>query len=128
MPSGCETREINLLVQTGDHNQGLEHLPRMTDLAKTEENRKVLEIFAAPAFIGRSIFTSPNVAADRVEMLRRAFDLMLKDDEFVAEASRISLDIESLTGRELQTYFANVSFAPPLVVRAKEVAERAGLK
>ena len=61
-------------------------------------------------------------------MLRSAFDLMLKDDEFVAEASKISLDIESLTGRELQTYFANVSFAPPLVVRAKEVAERAGLK
>ena len=50
-------KKINLLVQTGDHNQGLEHLPRMTDLAKTEENRKVLEIFAAPAFIGRSIFT-----------------------------------------------------------------------
>ena len=41
----------------------------MTDLAKTEENRKVLEIFAAPAFIGRSLFTSPNVTADRVEIL-----------------------------------------------------------
>ena len=121
-------KKINLLVQTGDHNQGLEQLPRMTDLAKTEENRKVLEIFAAPALIGRSIFTSPNVAADRLEVLRRAFDLMLKDDEFVAEANKLNLDIESLTGRELQTYFATVSFAPALVVRAKEVAERAGLK
>ena len=39
-------------------NQGLEHLPRMMDLAKTEENRKVLEIFAAPAFIGRSFVTT----------------------------------------------------------------------
>jgi tripartite-type tricarboxylate transporter receptor subunit TctC len=121
-------KKINLLVQTGDYNQGLEHLPRMTDLAKTEENRKVLEIFAAPAFIGRSIFTSPNVAADRVKVLRRAFDLMLKDDEFLSEANKINLDIEPVTGLELQTYFANVAFAPPLVVRAKEVAERAGLK
>lgn len=121
-------KKINLLVQTGNHNQGLEHLPRMTDLAKTEENRKVLEIFAAPAFIGRSIFTSPNVADDRVELLRRAFELTLKDKEFVAEANKISLDIEPLTGRELQAYFATVSFAPSLVVRAKEVADRAGLK
>jgi tripartite-type tricarboxylate transporter receptor subunit TctC len=121
-------KKINLLVQTGDHNPGLEHLPRMTDLAKTEENRKVLEIFAAPAFIGRSIFTSSNVAADRVETLRKAFDLTLKDAEFVAEANKINLDIEALTGRELQNYFATVSFAAPLVARAKEVAERAGLK
>lgn len=121
-------KKINLLVQTGDHNQGLEHLPRMTDLTKSEENRKVLEIFAAPAFIGRSVFTTPNVAADRVELLRNAFDLMLKDAEFIADANKAALDIEALSGRALQTYFANVSFAPPLVVRAKEVAERAGLK
>jgi len=121
-------KKINLLVQTGDHNQGLEHLPRMTDLAKSEENRKILEIFAAPAFIGRSIFTAPNVAADRVELLRNAFDQMLKDPEFIADANKANLDIEALPGRELQTYFATVSFAPPLVVRAREVAERAGLK
>jgi len=121
-------KKINLLVQTGDHNQGLEHLPRMTDLTKSEENRKVLEIFAAPAFIGRSVFTTPNVAADRVELLRNAFDLMLKDAEFIADANKATLDIEALPGRALQTYFANVSFAPLLVVRAKEVAERAGLK
>jgi len=121
-------KKINLLLQTGDHNQGLEHLPRMTDLAKTEDNRKVLEIFAAPAFIGRSIFTTPNVPADRVALLRGAFDSMLKDAEFIADANKLNLDIESLPGRELQAYFANVSFEPSLVARAKEVADKAGLK
>lgn len=121
-------KKINLLLQTGDHNPGLEHLPRMTDLAKTEDNRKVLEIFAAPAFIGRSVMTAPNVPADRVGLLRRAFEAMLKDEEFVADAGKLNLDIESLPGGELQTYFANVSFAPALVTRAREVADKAGLK
>jgi tripartite-type tricarboxylate transporter receptor subunit TctC len=121
-------KKINLMLQTGDHNQGLEHLPRMTDLAKTEDNRKVLEILAAPAFIGRSIFTTPNVPADRVDLLRSAFDSMLKDAEFIADANKLNLDIESLPGRELQAYFANVSFEPSLVARAKDVADKAGLK
>jgi tripartite-type tricarboxylate transporter receptor subunit TctC len=121
-------KKINLLVQTGDHNPGLENLPRMTDLAKTEDNRKVLEIFAAPAFIGRSFMTTPNVPADRVALLRKAFDTMLKDEEFIADGAKLNLDIESLPGGELRAYFANVSFAASLVARAKEVADKAGLK
>jgi tripartite-type tricarboxylate transporter receptor subunit TctC len=121
-------RKINVLLQTGDHNQGLEHLPRMVDLAKTEDNRKVLEIFAAPAFLGRSLVTGPNVSADRVTLLRHAFDSTLNDPEFVADANKMNLDIESLPGSRLQAYFANVSFAPSLVARAKEVADKAGLK
>jgi tripartite-type tricarboxylate transporter receptor subunit TctC len=121
-------KKINLLVQTGDRNPGLEHLPRMVDLAKTEENRKVLEIFAAPAFIGRSFVAPPNVPSDRIELLRQAFSSMLKDPEFIADAKKIRFDIEAVSGRELQAYFANISFAPPLVARAKEVADKAGLK
>jgi tripartite-type tricarboxylate transporter receptor subunit TctC len=123
-----QEKKINLLVQTGDRNRGLEHLPRMVDLAKTEENRKVLEIFAAPAFVGRSFVAPPNVASDRIELLRRAFDSMLKDPEFLADAKKIRFDIEPLSGGKLQAYFANVSFAPALVARAKEVASKAGLK
>jgi hypothetical protein len=121
-------KKINLLVQTGDRNPGLEHLPRMVDLAKTEENRKVLEIFAAPAFIGRSFVAPPNVAPDRIELLRQGFSSMFKDPEFIADAKKIRFDIEAVSGRELQAYFANISFAPPLVARAKEVADKAGLK
>ena len=70
----------------------------------------------------------PNVAADRVELLRKAFDSMLKDPEFIADAKKINFEIEPLSGGEMQAYFANVSFAPALVARAKEVASKAGLK
>jgi tripartite-type tricarboxylate transporter receptor subunit TctC len=121
-------KKINLLVQTGERNRELQHLPRMVDLAKTEDNRKVLEIFAAPAFIGRSFVAAPNVAADRVALLRKAFDSMVNDPEFIADTKKIHFDIEPLPGGELQAYFASVSFAPALVARAKEVANKAGLK
>ncbi len=121
-------KKINLLVQTGEHNPGLEHLPRMVDIAKTEENRKVLEIFAAPAFIGRSFFMAPDVAADRVALLRQAFDAVLTSPEFLADAKKINFDLEPLSGRELQAYFATASFAPALVARAKDVANAAGMK
>jgi tripartite-type tricarboxylate transporter receptor subunit TctC len=121
-------KKINLLVQTGDHNPGLEHLPRMVDIATSEDNRKVLEIFAAPALIGRSFFMAPDVAADRVALLRKAFDEVLTSPEFVADAKKINFDIEPMPGRELQAYFATASFAPALVARAKDVANAAGMK
>jgi hypothetical protein len=40
----------------------------------------------------------------------------------------MNLDIESLSGGELQAYFANVAFSPAAVARAKDVASKAGLK
>src|SRR5207237_347075 len=43
-PEWLRDRKINLLLQTGEKNPGLEDLPRMIDLAKTEESRRVLEI------------------------------------------------------------------------------------
>src|SRR5439155_26433056 len=56
-------KKINLLLQTGETNPGLENLPRMVDLAKTEEDRRVLEIFAAPTVVGRSFVAPPGVPA-----------------------------------------------------------------
>ena len=61
-PEWLRDKQINLLLQTGDKNPGLEHLPRMVDLAKTEDARKMLEIFASPSVVGRAFVTTPGDA------------------------------------------------------------------
>jgi hypothetical protein len=51
---------------------------------------------------------------------------MLKDDAFLADAKKINFDLAPLPGAELQAYFANASYPPDLIARAKEIAKTAG--
>jgi tripartite-type tricarboxylate transporter receptor subunit TctC len=120
-------RKINLLLQAGiEKNADLPQLPRMLDLAKNEDDRKVLEIFAAPSLVGRSFVAPPGVPKERVDELRAAFMAMVKAPEFLAEIEKMNFDIEPLPGAELQAFFDKADYPPALIERAKEIAKTAG--
>jgi tripartite-type tricarboxylate transporter receptor subunit TctC len=125
-PEWLRDRQINLLLQTGDQNPGLEHLPRMVDLARSDDVRKVLEIFASPSVIGRAFVAPPDVPRERVAVLRTAFAAMLKDEAFLADARKINFDLDPMAGADLQSYFAGASYPPDLIERAKVIAKQAG--
>jgi tripartite-type tricarboxylate transporter receptor subunit TctC len=119
-------KTVNLLLQSGDRNKGLEHLPRMVDLAKDEESRRVLEIFASPSVVGRAFVTTPGTPRERVETLRKAFLAMLDDPVFLADAKKINFDLDPMPGAVLQAFFAKASYPPALLARAKDIAKQAG--
>lgn len=125
-PEWLRDKQINLLLQTGDKNPGLEQLPRMVDLAKTDDARKLLEIFASPSVVGRAFVVPPDVPRERVDVLRNAFMEMLNDDAFLADAKKINFDLDPMPGAELQRYFAAASYPPALIERAKTIAKQAG--
>jgi tripartite-type tricarboxylate transporter receptor subunit TctC len=120
-------KKINLLLQAGiEKNADLPDLPRMLDLAKNEEDRKVLEIFGAPSLVGRSFVAPPGVPKERVDELRAAFIEMVKAPEFLAEIEKMNFDIDPLPGAELQAFFDKANYPQPLIERAKEIAKTAG--
>jgi len=120
-------KKINLLLQAGiEKNADLADLPRMLDLAKNEQDRKVLEIFAAPSLVGRSFVAPPEVPKERVDELRAAFMAMVKAPEFLAEIEKMNFDIDPLPGAELQAFFDKADYPQPLIERAKEIAKTAG--
>ena len=43
----------------------------------------------------------PNVPAERVDAIRRAFDATMKDKEFLAEAEKLKIEIDPLTGEQV---------------------------
>ena len=66
--------KIHLLLQTGaEKDADLPQVPRMIDLARNDEERKLLELFASPSLIGRSVLAPPGLPPERVAELRRAF-------------------------------------------------------
>jgi tripartite-type tricarboxylate transporter receptor subunit TctC len=118
-------KKINLLVQTGaDKNPDLPDVPRMIDLAKSEDDAALLALFSTPSTIGRAVVAPPNLPPERIKELRRAFMATLQDPAFRRDAERAKLDLEPLPGEDLQAAVANAGkFSPDLIARAQHIAE-----
>jgi hypothetical protein len=96
-------------------------VPRAADLARTDNDRKTIELVFSQGLFGRPYVMPPGVPADRVAALRRAFVEALNDKALRAEAAKMQLDIDPMTGDELQALVASLYATPPhLVERARQ--------
>jgi tripartite-type tricarboxylate transporter receptor subunit TctC len=107
--------EINVLLQVSAKKQpDLPGVPLALDLAKTDEARQLLKAGAInPAAIVRLYVTTPRIPKDRLQILRNAFAKTLVDPDFVAEAKKGNLDINPLTGEEVQKLVDDLFKLPP---------------
>ena len=87
-------------------------------------DRKLLSFAVSSAEIGRSILGPPGMPADRVAVLRKAFDATMKDPELLAEVQKSNLDFEPLDGASLAKIVAETANADPSVVaRMQKIME-----
>jgi tripartite-type tricarboxylate transporter receptor subunit TctC len=118
-PEWLRDHKINIIVQVGlRRNPDLPDTPLLTELAKNESDRQVMEFLSADTAIARSLVTTPGVPADRIEALRHAFDATMKDPQFLAEAEKAKMDISPTSGEEAQKIADSIVNAP------REVIER----
>jgi tripartite-type tricarboxylate transporter receptor subunit TctC len=109
---------INIVVQEsikGYSKLNAMGIPRTADFAKTEEQRQILELVYSQGVFGRPYVLPPGVPADRVAALRKAFMLALQDKTLLAEAAKMKLDIDAMSGDELQALVAKLFALPPSV-------------
>jgi tripartite-type tricarboxylate transporter receptor subunit TctC len=116
--------EIRLLLQTGaEKDPDLPHIPRMIDLARNDDERTLLELFASPSLIGRSVVAPPGMPPGRVAELRRAFMATMRDPRFHDDVRRAQLEINPLPGEELQVAISGSGNIPAaLIERARRAA------
>lgn len=106
-------KKITLIMQWGlKKNPELTDVPLVMDMAKTDADRQALELALARLEFGRPFFLPPNVPADRVEALRRAFDAAVKDPGFLADADKSKIEVDPLTGEQVAALVAQVSRTP----------------
>jgi tripartite-type tricarboxylate transporter receptor subunit TctC len=117
--------KINLMAQVGlERDPEFPKVPLLTDLAKTDEARQLLQFFSTDVALGRPFVTAPGVPADRVAILRKAFDAMMKDPAYLAEMQKTGLGIQPVAGARLQTIVRDFMNTPPsIVAKAKEAME-----
>jgi tripartite-type tricarboxylate transporter receptor subunit TctC len=106
-------KKIRIIVQWGlKKNPELPDVPLVLDLAKSAADRGALELALARLEFGRPFFLPPNVPPDRVEALRRAFNLTVKDPAFLADADKSKIEVDPLTGEQVAALVEQVSHTP----------------
>jgi tripartite-type tricarboxylate transporter receptor subunit TctC len=117
VPQWVAQKKINVIAQFGlTRSRILPDVPLMIDLAKTQVDRHALAMLFGRTEYGRPYFLPPDVPADRVEALRRAFDATMKDEAFVAEAAKIGFAVDPLTGEQVQAAIGELAGTPADVV------------
>lgn len=121
---GIESGEVvvAVLVMPKKHPD-LPTVPLAIDYAKTDEARRLLKHAVHDvAVITRPYFLPPGTPKERVQLLRKSFSDTLADAGFLSEAKKSSLDIEPVTGEEMEKVVAGLfKIEPGMVARLKEV-------
>ena len=95
-------------------------VPLAGDFARTPEQRAILELYFTQTIFGRPYVVAPEVPKDRVAALRQAFSDTLRDPELVAEAKQLTLDVDQVSGDEVQALIAKVyASSPDLIAKTK---------
>src|SRR5882757_8244900 len=87
-----------------------------SELGHTDEQSQILEILSGDVTVGRPILTAPDVPADRVRALRRAFDDTLADPLFAEAESRANTEFHPVGGETLQDVVSKIAGASPKVI------------
>jgi tripartite-type tricarboxylate transporter receptor subunit TctC len=124
-PHWIKDKLLNVIVQMGlDRLADLPDVPRALDLVSDAESRQVLELILARQEMGRPLAAPPGVPADRVAALRAAFAATMRDPDFRAEAEKVQLEIDPLTGEQIERLLAAAYAAPkPIVQRAAALVD-----
>jgi tripartite-type tricarboxylate transporter receptor subunit TctC len=116
-PHWISDKKIKVLAQYGlARYSELPDVPTMLELAKTDADRQAMAMLFARTEYGRPYFLPPDVPAERVTALRRAFDATMKDPAFVAEAGKLQFEVDPLTGEAVQALVAQLAATPHDVV------------
>ena len=121
-PDWVRDKRLNVLVQLGlTRAKDLPDVPLISELASSDEQKLILDLFAIPIALGRPLFVGPGVPAQRVATLRAAFRATMTDKEFLAEANKLNLDVDPIYGEELQTLVQRMLQTPAATVaKARE--------
>lgn len=101
------------------------------DYAKTEDDKKILNIVFGWQVMGRPFAAPPGIPADRATALREAFWKTMKDPAFLADAKKVRIQIEPRTHKQVQDYLDEAWKTPKPLVRKVFIAlgrDKAGKK
>jgi tripartite-type tricarboxylate transporter receptor subunit TctC len=101
----------------------LPNVPLAINLAKTDEARQLIEVgIHSPSVFARPFVLPPGTPKERLQILSKALQETIKDKEFLAEMEKAKLDLNPVTGEELEKAVAGIfTIDPAMSAKMKEI-------
>jgi tripartite-type tricarboxylate transporter receptor subunit TctC len=117
-PDWISNGEVKVLLQDSLRPHSLfPKIPIVMDLAKTDEQKAILELVFARQEMGRPFMLPPGTPQEVITLLRRAFDSALRDPQLLSDAARQRMDLNRpMTGEEIHTLIDRLYTYPAQVV------------
>ena len=116
-PAWLSDKKITILVQYAlTRHPELKDVPMSWELGRNPEEQQILKVVANATEVGKMIMAPPAMPADRVQALRRAFDLTMKDPEFVAELKANRVELGPMAGEDLQKLVVELGAVSPAIL------------
>ena len=117
-------KKVNILVQYADARApDLPDVPLMMELGRNDNEKRALKLFAMGNAMGRSIMATPEIPADRVAVLRKAFMDTMQDPELVSLTRDKNIDFgPALDGAALAKLVDETLNVSPEVVSLAKAA------
>jgi tripartite-type tricarboxylate transporter receptor subunit TctC len=118
MVAQVESGNAKVFVQMGmKRNPRFAEVPTAIDLVSNPDHKRMFEIAFTDQVMGRPFVVATGVPADRVAALRAAFDATMKDDAFLAEATKQKMDIDPVGGADINALLDRVYSSPPALIK-----------
>ena len=112
-----DAHEIAVTLQIAlEKHEDLPDVPLVTDLVHDPQRLAALRLIVSRQNIARPFAAPPDVVPERIAALRNAFDAVMRDGDFLAEAKKLALEVRPASGRDVQTLFGEIYASPPAVV------------
>jgi len=116
-PGWITDGKIKILVQIAlEKAPQLPDVPLLSDFVRSDAERQALKLVLSPQLMGRPYLAPPDLPEDRAQALRAAFDATMKDPSFLADASKLSVDVSPMSGAEIVQLLKDIYATPQDVV------------
>jgi tripartite-type tricarboxylate transporter receptor subunit TctC len=123
--SWIDDKRMVVLIQLSlSKHRELPDVPLVMDFAKTDKQRQILKMVFARNVMGRPYLAPPNLPANRLAALRDAFMATMADKDFLAEADKTQLEINPVSGADVEALVKDVYATPADVVAEAKAAAK----
>ncbi len=116
-PEWLQHKKIRFILQAGSKGiKELQGVPLLKDFVKDEKQKRALSLFSVRDEVGRPFLYPPKTPKYLVEAARKAFDATMKDPKFIVDAKRMKIDLDPMTGGEMEKAIKEAYAAPKDIV------------
>jgi tripartite-type tricarboxylate transporter receptor subunit TctC len=115
---------LKIILQVAlSRHPDLADVPLVTDFVKNAADRQVLDLIFSRNLMGRPLLAPPGLDPAVAAALRKGFAKAMHDPGLIAEAAKINLELNFVSGEEVQALVERLYHSPPdVIARAQAIA------